>query len=103
MQFGLREFLPEQGRLILTTPEFDFDTFPELASTLVSVLSARTLDKQCDADIHTWLIDFEGCELFLKAEHYSEAVWFEALSVGESKEELEFLAQLFTKGISTSA
>jgi len=86
------------GRLILTTPEFDFDSFPQLGERLVALLSASIVEKQCDADIHSWLIDFEGCQLFLKAEHYSESMWLEALEVAASQQELRYLAQLFDAG-----
>ncbi|NOI15992.1 DUF3630 family protein [Vibrio hepatarius] len=97
-EFGLQEYQAEEGRIIIRTPRFDFDSFPELGERLVSLLSARVLEKQWDADIHSWLVDFEGCQLFLKAEHYSECVWFEALAVDDSKEELAFLASLFQRG-----
>lgn len=96
--FGLQEYQAEEGRIIIRTPRFDFDSFPELGERLVSLLSARVIEKQWDADIHSWLVDFEGCQLFLKAEHYSECVWFEALAVDDSKEELAFLASLFQRG-----
>lgn len=99
MQFGLAEFMPEQGRIILKVPSFDYDTFPQLGEYLVELLSASIVEKQSDADVHSWLIDFEDCQLFLKAEHYSEAIWLEALSVSDSKEELEFLAKLLQGGI----
>ncbi|KOO05607.1 DUF3630 family protein [Vibrio hepatarius] len=97
-EFGLQEYQAEEGRIIIRTPRFDFDSFPELGERLVSLLSARVIEKQWDADIHSWLVDFEGCQLFLKAEHYSECVWFEALAVDDSKEELAFLASLFQRG-----
>ncbi len=97
-EFGLQEYQAEEGRIIIRTPRFDFDSFPELGERLVSLLSARVVEKQWDADIHSWLVDFEGCQLFLKAEHYSECVWFEALAVDDSKEELAFLASLFQRG-----
>ncbi|NAW56641.1 MULTISPECIES: DUF3630 family protein [unclassified Vibrio] len=97
-EFGLVEYEPEYGRLIIRAPRFDFDSFPELGERLVVLLSARVLEKQWDADIHSWLIDFEGCQLFLRAEHYSECVWLEALSMEESTEELAFLAELFRRG-----
>jgi len=97
-EFGLQEYQAEEGRIIIRTPRFDFDSFPELGERLVSLLSARVLEKQWDADIHSWLVDFEGCQLFLKAEHYSECVWFEALAVDDSKEELAFLPSLFQRG-----
>ena len=97
-EFGLSEFQAEEGRIIIRTPRFDFDSFPEMAQRLVTLLSATVVEKQWDADIHSWLIDFEGCQLFLKSEHYSESVWFEALEVQASQENLQFLASLFQRG-----
>ncbi len=97
-EFGLQEYQAEEGRIIIRTPRFDFDSFPELGERLVSLLSACVVEKQWDADIHSWLVDFEGCQLFLKAEHYSECVWFEALAVDDSKEEVAFLTSLFQRG-----
>ncbi|MGD8112357.1 DUF3630 family protein [Vibrio sp. TRT 17S01] len=96
-EFGLAEYDAEQGRIIITTPRFDYDSFPLLGDKLLSLLSATPVEKQWDADIHSWLIDFEGCQLFLKAEHYSECVWLEALSICDSKEELDYLAGLFQR------
>ncbi len=96
--FSLQDYRPQQGIIVIGTPDFDFDCFPELAQHLVDLLSARVIEKQWDADIHSWLIDFEGCQLFLKAEHYSECVWLEAVANGESQQELEFLAGLFQRG-----
>ena len=97
-RFGLDAYLPEQGRIIINAPDFDFDSFPALAERLLRLLSATALEKQCDADIHSWLIDFEGCHMLLKAEHYSESVWLEALSIKESRDEFNFLAKLFADG-----
>ncbi|MGF1779734.1 DUF3630 family protein [Vibrio nomapromontoriensis] len=96
--FGLREYMREQGKLLVVTPSFDFDSFDELAEKLVRSLSAQVIEKQWDADLHTWLIDFEGCRLLLKGEHYSESMWFEALDKTSSIEELDFLATLFKQG-----
>ena len=97
-QFGLKNYLVEQGRIIISTRHVDFDSFPDVGERLVSLLSAKVVEKQCDADIHSWLIDFEDCHLFLKAEHYSESIWLEAFAPNESKEELEYLSQLFRSG-----
>ncbi|GEM77334.1 DUF3630 family protein [Vibrio sagamiensis] len=97
-EFGLAEYLVEEGRLIITCPSFDLDTFPLLGQRLINLLSASVIEKQWDADIHSWLIDFEGCRLFMKAEHYSEAIWFEALAADQSEEELNYLAGLFQRG-----
>ncbi|AVH27538.1 MULTISPECIES: DUF3630 family protein [Vibrio] len=97
-EFGLADYIVEEGRLIIIAPSFDLDTFPALGERLVGLLSASVVEKQWDADIHSWLIDFEGCRLFMKAEHYSEAIWFEALTIEESREELDYLAGLFQRG-----
>ncbi|MEF1190690.1 DUF3630 family protein [Vibrio parahaemolyticus] len=94
----MREYIAEEGRLLIAAPRFDLDTFPALGERLVGLLSATVIEKQWDADIHSWLIDFEGCRLFMKAEHYSEAIWFEALNIEESREELDYLAGLFQRG-----
>ncbi|MCL9782926.1 DUF3630 family protein [Vibrio sp. S4M6] len=98
-QFGLHEFEPSSGRIILQAPSFDYDSFPQVGVYFVELISATIVERQADADVHSWLIDFEGCQLFLKAEHYSEVMWLEALCVNDSQEELEFLAQLLGKGI----
>ncbi|WP_375751918.1 DUF3630 family protein [Vibrio sp. HN007] len=96
--FGLVEYIEEEGKLILSSPSFDFDSYPALGEKLVSLLSASIVEKQTDADIHSWLIDFEGCKLMLKAEHYSESIWLEALAPTENREELDYLAKLFRVG-----
>jgi len=98
MEFGLIEYQAEQGRLIIRTPQCDFDDFPQLGLRLVQALPAKIIEKQCDADIHSWLIDFEECQLFLRAEHYSESVWFESLAGMDSQQELDYLASVFEKG-----
>ncbi|ANU37966.1 DUF3630 family protein [Vibrio scophthalmi] len=100
MEFGLIEYQAEQGRIVLNAPGFDFDSFPHLGERLLAALPARVIEKQCDADIHSWLIDFEDCQMFLKAEHYSESVWFESLSGSNSQAELAYLASLFQQGFS---
>ncbi|WED21791.1 DUF3630 family protein [Vibrio sp. JC009] len=97
--FGLAEYSQNAGKLILITPDFDFDSFPVIGERLVSQLSAKIIEKQTDADIHSWLIDFEGCQFMLKAEHYSESVWLEAMDVKTSREEVEYLSRLFQAGI----
>ena len=98
MDFGLIDYQVSHGRIMIRTPNFDFDTFPLLGERLLKALPAIILERQCDADIHSWLIDFEGCQLFIKAEHYSESIWFESLSGVNSHEELDYLAGLFRQG-----
>ncbi|HGS4571234.1 aminopeptidase [Vibrio cholerae] len=93
-EFGLSEYLAAEGRLIVHAENFDFEAFAETALRLVNLLSARVLEKQCDADLHTWLIDFEGCHLLLRGEHYSQSLWLETLTAGQGDEELAFIAKL---------
>jgi hypothetical protein len=90
--FSLNEYLAETGVIILDMPLCDFDTFPQLGQAVVDFLSTTIVEKQNDADLHTWLIDFEGTRLLLKAEHYSGAVWLEALDVVASREVFDYLA-----------
>ncbi|MCX9490588.1 DUF3630 family protein, partial [Vibrio cholerae] len=49
------------------------------------------------ADLHTWLIDFEGCHLLLRGEHYSQSLWLETLTAGQGDEELAFIAKLLLR------
>ncbi len=93
-EFGLTEYIAEEGRLLIAAPRFDLDTFPALGERLVGLLCDGNR-KQWDADIHSWLIDFEGCRLFMKAEHYSEAIWFEALNIEESRKSSIILLDYF--------
>ncbi|MFH0255698.1 DUF3630 family protein [Vibrio rumoiensis] len=98
-KYSLREFDAQAGRVILLNPRFDYDSFPVFGSELVKLLSASIIEKQNDADLHSWLIDFEGCQLFLRAEHYSETIWLEAMAPNQADEELQYLAKLFAMGI----
>ncbi|MDR9827760.1 DUF3630 family protein [Vibrio sp. FNV 38] len=96
--FGLSEYHAHQGCLVLECSAFDFDKFSLLGELIVQKLSASIIERQQDADLHSWLIDFEGCLFFLKAEHYSESLWLEALQPEKAKEECDFLAQLLARG-----
>ena len=93
-RFGLQEYLIEANRIILTAPGFDFDSFPQVGEQLLTMLSATVIEKQVDADLHSWIIDFEGCQLIVKAEHYSASIWIESLGKNEGREEMEFIAKL---------
>lgn len=95
--WGVREYQPDSGKLVLAAPRFEFDDFESIAEQLLSILSAQVVEKQSHADLHIWLIDFEGCRLLLKAEYYSEAVWLETLSIHEGQEELQFIARFIVK------
>ncbi|WP_027251500.1 DUF3630 family protein [Photobacterium halotolerans] len=91
IRFGVRELDSAQGCLHLQTPEFDYDSFAGIALALVTVLGASVVEKEANADLHIWLIDFEGCRMMLKGEHYSSAMWLELLSRDDG-DTLAFLA-----------
>ena len=93
--FSVIEFDKEAGRIIFSIPEFDFDSFEVIGKQLVSAMDAKITEQQMDADLHSWLIDFEGAQFMLRAEHYSNSVWLEALARTEHQEELAFIAGLF--------
>ncbi|OCH12018.1 MULTISPECIES: DUF3630 family protein [unclassified Aliivibrio] len=93
--FSVVEFDKEAGRIIFSIPEFDFDSFEVIGKQLVNAMDAKITEQQIDADLHSWLIDFEGAQFMLRAEHYSNSVWLEALARTESQDELTFIAGLF--------
>ena len=93
--FSVVEFNKEAGRIIFSIPEFDFDSFEVIGKQLVNAMDAKITEQQIDADLHSWLIDFEGAQFMLRAEHYSNSVWLEALARTESQDELSFIAGLF--------
>ncbi|RXJ72637.1 hypothetical protein CS022_14425 [Veronia nyctiphanis] len=88
----LLPFNPDSGRLILTSSSLDFDSAETVAESFFTLIGATVKEKQLDADLLSWLIDFEGCQLMAKAEHYSASLWLETM--GENGlEELLFLSQ----------
>jgi len=91
--FVCRELNLEQGLLLINGPEFDFDSFPEVAEQLLLVMDAAVIERELNADLHIWLIDFEGCRLMLKGEHYASTLWLEWLSP-DDRETLQFLTVL---------
>ena len=72
--FACRELDLEQGLLLIDGPEFDFDSFPEVAERLLLQIDGTVIERELNADLHVWLIDFEGCRLMLKGEHYTGAI-----------------------------
>ncbi len=72
-RFVCRELDLEQGLLLIGGPEFDFDSFPAVAEQFLQQIDATVVERELNADLHVWLIDFEGCRLMLKGEHYSSA------------------------------
>ena len=96
-EFALKAYHAEQGVVEVAVANVSVEMLSQLGEQLVGFLDARIVDQQQDADLHTWLVDFEGTQLFLKVEHYSESVWFEALAPQSAQEELAFIAQLLQR------
>ncbi|MGF1701034.1 DUF3630 family protein [Photobacterium makurazakiensis] len=82
--------------LEITGPTFDFDSFSDIAEQLLKQLDITVREKELNADLHVWLVDFEGCRMMLKGEHYSGQLWLEGLD-SEAGETLSYLAQLLGK------
>ncbi len=93
--FSQTEINIEQGTLVVTPSLFEFDDFTVVAKALLLRLDATLIDQEPSADLHQWLIDFDGCQLLLKAEHYSTSMWFELLVLSEI-EYLIFIQRLLS-------
>lgn len=86
--FAVAEYLADQGRVILSYPGFDFDDFNDVAALLTTQLAALVVEKQLDADLHSWLFRCEDTLFLLRAEFYSQSLWIETLSVEHSSNAL---------------
>ncbi|PSV35665.1 DUF3630 family protein [Photobacterium sp. GB-210] len=91
--FGIRQFDRDARFLSIKSPAFDFDSFDTIAESFLLAIDAKMVEKESNADLHIWLIDFEGCRLLLKGEHYSGELWLEAMS-DDDEETLTFIASL---------
>ncbi|PKF51376.1 DUF3630 family protein [Enterovibrio nigricans] len=97
--FSLSSFDAQEGRLVLAADGLDFDNTDAYLDALCQMIDARVFDKQIDADLHSWLVDFEGVRFMLRGEHYSASIWLEMLDA-EGKEELAFLHGWLRKRLS---
>ncbi|MGL5006001.1 MAG: DUF3630 family protein [Plesiomonas sp.] len=57
----------------------DVDNFAEKVQPLLEQAELQVIDRQCDADLHTWRVEFEGTPLLLRGDHYTQTLWLEAL------------------------
>ena len=94
--YWCRHFDSAARLLEIGSPEFDYDNFAPVAEALLQQLGMTAVEKEANADLHVWLVDFEGCRLLLKGEHYSGQMWLEGLG-SEAEETLIFLAGLLGK------
>ncbi|MEZ8143634.1 hypothetical protein A1OO_00250 [Enterovibrio norvegicus FF-33] len=100
-RFRLSHFDANEGRLVLAADGMDFDNAEAMLDRFCQLIDANAQDKQTDADLHTWLVDFEGVTFMLKAEHYSASVWLERLGK-EGDEELLFLHRWLSRQLAFS-
>ncbi|HHQ4786226.1 DUF3630 family protein [Aeromonas hydrophila] len=61
----------EAGVVTLVNPVLDWDSFPTLAEALLQEWELVALERECGADRHSWLLEFEGSRIRLEYEHYS--------------------------------
>ena len=83
----------ENHSITIPVPGLNFDNFAEWALPVISRLELQVLERQCDADLHTWRVEFEGTPLLLRGDHYTECLWLEAQNE-EGGDVLAFLAQI---------
>ena len=93
--FSYVEINLEQGTLVVTPTEFEFENFTVTAMALLQRLDAKLVHQEPSADLQQWLIDVDGCQLLLKAEHYSASMWLEILTTNDG-EYLIFIQQLLS-------
>ena len=61
----------EAGVVTLVNSALDWDSFPTLAEALLQEWELVALERECGADRHSWLLEFEGSRFRLEYEHYS--------------------------------
>ncbi|MCH1931430.1 DUF3630 family protein [Shewanella sp. A25] len=85
--------LDKNALSLSVSADIDFDHFEAFAEPLAKALDCRVRERQWGADRHQWLLEFEGCLLWLNFEFYGNICW---LSVERETdfEVLEYLASL---------
>ncbi len=91
----------EEGRFVLAIDDLDFDNADGYAAAFCQLIDAAIIEKQMDADLMSWLVDFEGVQFMLKAEHYSASLWLERLGA-DGDDELTFLNNWLVNQFQTS-
>jgi hypothetical protein len=84
----------DSGALSLAiSADIDFDRFEDFAEPLVAALDCQVRERQWGADRHQWLLEFEGCQLWLNYEFYGNICWLSTEREADF-EVLEYLATL---------
>ncbi|MGL5326350.1 MAG: DUF3630 family protein [Aeromonas sp.] len=91
MSWQIKQIDSEAGVVTLDCPALDWDMFPALAKALLQEWELVVLERECGADRHSWLLEFEGSWLRLEYEHYS-GCWLTAVHPAD-REVLFWLAE----------
>lgn len=83
--------LDHKNLSLLIHAEIDFDNFAEYAQSLLKNIDCTLVEKNWGADRHQWLLDFEGCRLWLNYEFYTDSCWLHV----EKSEDLPVLTFIF--------
>ncbi|MGI2170037.1 DUF3630 family protein [Shewanella sp. MF05960] len=86
---------------IVIQADVDFEQFELFAEPLATALDCDIRERQWGADRHQWLLNFEGCPVWLHYEFYGDICW---LSVDNANDVdvLGFLVSLLTPHIKTT-
>ena len=78
MNWHIAQIDRDAGVVTLVNPALDWDSFPTLAEALLQESELVALERECGADRHSWLLEFEGSQLRLEFEHHS-GCWLAAV------------------------
>ncbi|MCL1112030.1 MULTISPECIES: DUF3630 family protein [Shewanella] len=85
---------------IMIQAQVDFEQFEQFAEPLAAALDCDIRERQWGADRHQWLLNFEGCPVWLHYEFYGDICWLSVDSANDI-EVLGFLTHLLTPLIET--
>lgn len=65
----------DAGVVTLVNPALDWDSFPTLAEALLQEWELVALERECGADRHSWLLEFEGAAFGSNTNTTAAAGW----------------------------
>ncbi len=80
--------------LMLEHDALSFESFTELAPTLVALLDARVCDKNWGADRHAWVLEYKNINLLFEFEDYTGSAWLAVAREEEQSMLVEIAAKL---------
>ncbi|WP_137223474.1 DUF3630 family protein [Shewanella sp. MEBiC00475] len=93
--------LDPQTLSLVIQAEVDFEQFEQFAEPLAAALDCEIRERQWGADRHQWLLNFEGCPLWLHYEFYGDSCWI-SIDNPNDLDVLAFLLTLLTPHIQTT-